>query len=162
MPTVTLRLPCLHFVCAVIARLSCTSGASIYFDAFEAEAPGGFDVHPSPPPSTSGTLGTEPHTTHGTSSPAAGSSPRHTAAGAGGSSSPFAVASTPGGSLSVGPQSCSRSQLSGFTLGPAHGPGAGTGRHAELHEVDAQLGPDEELQRYESSQPRCGCHCVIS
>lgn len=63
--------------------------------------------------------------------------------------------------MSVGPQSCSRSQLSGFTQGHAHGPGGGAGRHAEMHEVDGHLGAEDELQRYED-QPVCGCRCVIS
>lgn len=82
-----------------------------------------------------------------------------------GGSSPLGAGSTPGGSMSVGPQSCSRSQLSGFTLGTAHGPGGGAGRHPEMHEVDGHgAGADDDLQRYGSSsqQPACGCRCVIS
>lgn len=111
-------------------------------------------------------LHADPH--HSAASPPAGSSPRRlhaaTAAAMAGSSSPLGAASTPGGSMSVGPQSCSRSQLSGFTLGTAHGPGGGAGRHAEMHEVDEHggVGAGEDLQQYGSEQPACGCRCVIS
>jgi hypothetical protein len=84
-----------------------------------------------------------------------------------GMGSPLAGGASTPGSMSVGPQSCSRSQLSGFTAGHvgAHGlGGGGVGRAAEMHEVEGhqQVGVSGEgLQRVDS-MPACGCRCVIS
>jgi hypothetical protein len=83
--------------------------------------------------------------------------------------SPLAGGASTPGSMSVGPQSCSRSQLSGFTAGHvgAQGPGGGgMGRHAEMHEVETHsasggVGTGEGLTRVDS-MPACGCRCVIS
>jgi hypothetical protein len=58
---------------------------------------------------------------------------------------------------------CSRSQLSGFTLGPTHAGSAG--RLLELLEVDAHLTAEQELRGGGDGgrqQPACGCRCVIS
>jgi hypothetical protein len=153
-------------------RFSAASGQSVYFDANDTDMPpAGSAEHPA-----AGSLAAAAGSAlqpRSAASSMAGEQQRHHA-GATSSSSPRAGGggghSTPG-SLSVEPHSCSRSQLSGFTVaGPAQGGGggsAGAGAHSYGHPGSDDLaGLDHESgsgagerrrQHRDDKQPMCGC-----